>query len=117
MTDIVDQAKASNGEQVIKMNRVGATPYMRFTPYENARGVTVNMWSCISIVPKAMPERTLLFHPRIVDPSEYDDYNVRMFTTEWVKHEVYKMHPSKVELLPADETPFAGNMMQWVDND
>lgn len=113
MSKIVEKAKASNGDKVIRLRRIGACPFLRFTPYENNRGVRVHMWSCISITFKAMPERTLLSYPRIIEPDELDDYNVRMFTTEWVEHQIQRTRENEAELVPVEETPFGGNMMQW----
>lgn len=115
MEDLVDRAKASGGDLVLLLDRIGAAPYMRFTPYENNRGVTVNMWSCVSVTAKAMPERTILMHPRIVDPSRLDDYNVRMFTTPWVRQQVNRSRI--VRLFRADDTPFAGDMLRWNDRE
>ncbi|MFB6197532.1 MAG: hypothetical protein ABEI52_04590, partial [Halobacteriaceae archaeon] len=43
---IVQDAKAN--DKVIRLNRIGATPFLAYTPYKNNRGATVHMWSCIS---------------------------------------------------------------------
>lgn len=109
---VVERAKA-NDLVLDFVGRVGARPYIRYTPYENNRGVKVNMWSCISYTFKRMPERTILSYPRIIEPDECGDYNVRMFTDEWVKGMV--QNSRGVELHPAEETPFSGSMMEWYD--
>lgn len=111
MHDLVDRAQKSGGDRVLLLDRIGASPYMRFTPYENHRGVTVNMWSCVSVTAKPMPDRTLLFHPRILDPSRLDDYPLRMFTTPWIRQAV--RHSRIVKLFDAGDTPFAGDMCRW----
>ena len=112
----VDRVRECNGDEVLVLSdRIGAKPYLRFTPYRNHRGVRVHMWSCISITGKVMPDRTLLFHPRIVDPARLDDYPLRMFTTEWVRQEARRSRLVEVE--PLDETPFGGEMMWWGDDD
>ena len=107
--------KAKTEDVVIDfVGRVGARPYMKYTPYENNRGTKVNMWSCISYTFKRMPHRTLLSHPTIVDPAECDDYNVRMFTDEWVWNQVRKSRG--VELIPIEDSPFGSDFMEWYDD-
>lgn len=109
--ELVDRARDSGGDEVLSLRRVGATPYLRLTPYTNNRGVTVNMWSCISVTGKPMPENTLLFHSRIIDPTEHDGYPLRMFTTPWVRRQA--RHTRAVRLYAAEDTPFAGDMLRW----
>jgi hypothetical protein len=85
----VEMVAEAEGDLTILMQNVGATPWFRPTPYENNDGVLVKMWSCISIYPKACPGRTYLFGRRKpVWPDEHEGYNVRIFTKEWIKHEV-----------------------------
>jgi len=108
---IAEQAKATRDVLVLK--RVGAAPYLRFTPYENHRGTTVNMWSCISAQFEAMPEKTLLTMSTVVRPWTNDDWEINQIHTPWVVARLMEMPDSKVEVLPAAETPFAGEMLRW----
>ena len=108
---VVEDVRDSNGDLVLQLDRIGATPYLRFTPYTNHRGVRVHMWSCVAITAKPMPERTLLFHPRIINPARLENYNVRMFTTEWVKKEARQSR--YISTVPVEDTPFGGEMMWW----
>lgn len=113
--EMAKEVEDSHGAKVIQLKRVGATPFLRYTPYQNNRGTKVGMWSCISITGKAMPKETLLFRPQIVFPDEHDDWEINMITTPWVVNQLSKTNESRVEVLDAEETPFAGNMMQWCD--
>jgi len=94
--------------------RIGATPFLRHTPYENHRGATCHIWSCISLSFTRMPNKTLLTHPTIVEPIESDDYNVRNFTNEWVWDAVLRSR--YVYLRKPSASPFAGNMFQWLQS-
>lgn len=109
--DMVNRVKASR--EVISLTRVGASPYLRFTPYENNRGVTVGLWSCVSVQFEAMPERTLLSSSRIVRPWELDDWEINQIHTPWVVNQVANAWRGRVDVLPADETPFAGEILRW----
>lgn len=110
---LVDRAKET-GEVIVFSSRIGATPYMKYTPYQTNRGVKVDMWSCISWIFKAMPGRALLGRPVVVWPDESDDYEVNRFTDEWVKGQV--MHSRLIELQPPEETPFDGMALGgWID--
>ena len=113
--DIVERAKETC--EVIALQRVGGCPYLRFTPYENHRGTTVNMWSCVTGSFEAMPQRTLIGMPTIVRPWTNDDWEINQIHTPWVVARVAEMRPAKVEVLPADETPFAGEMLRWDTDD
>ncbi len=94
------------------MNNIGAKPWLRPTPYPNQRGVTVRMWSCISCYPKAMPGRTMLFGRRVpVWPDESDDYNVRMFTKEWVRAQLRKV--THFEIHEAEDSPYCTDWYDW----
>lgn len=113
---VIEKAQEGNGEYAIALSsRIGATPFLRYTPYYNNRGVKVHMWSCRSITPKAMPGRTLLLSDvNIIDPDEYDDYPLRMFTTEWVWHQVFRARIA--EVLPVEDTPFGdANYGRYID--
>jgi hypothetical protein len=116
---VVDQAMAGYGDYAIRFpQRLGATPFFRYTPYHNNSGVRVNMWSARSITAKAMPDATLLFsNVNIIRPVEYDDsYPLRMFTTEWVWGHVFRSRA--VDVLPVEETPFAsGGYGRYVNSD
>lgn len=114
--EAVDQAveKVANadGDLCIALKNIGATPWLRPTPYPNNRGVMVRMWSCISVYPKAMPGKTMLFGRRSpVWPDELDDYNVRMITKEWVRAELRKA--THFEVHAAEESPFCTDWYDW----
>lgn len=121
--DTVDAVveKAMEEDLVIHfVGRVGASPYMRYTPYTNHRGATCHIWSCISLSFRAMPNRTMLTHPTIVEPyrraSGYaEGHNVRNFTTEWVWDEVRKSR--YVYLRAPWASPFDGDLFQWMGAD
>jgi hypothetical protein len=113
--DMVDRVKASR--EVISLTRVGASPYLRYTPYENNRGVTVGLWSCVSVQFEAMPERTLLSSSRIVRPWELDDWEINQIHTPWVVNQVANTWRGRVDVLPAEETPFAGEILRWDGGD
>jgi hypothetical protein len=110
--EIVDRAIESNGDLVLDhYSRIGARPFTRFTPYRNNRGVRIHHWTTISISLKVMPERTLIPQPTVVDPHDYDDYPLRYFSTPWIRRQVG--HSRGVKLVPAEETPFAGNAWDY----
>lgn len=110
--EAVELVADAEGDLCIAMKNVGATPWLRPTPYENHRGVLVKMWSCISVYPKAVPGRTLLFGHRVpVWPDESDDYHVRMFTKEWVRAQLRKT--SHFEVRKAEESPFCTDWYDW----
>lgn len=110
--EIVETVADAEGDLCIALKNVGATPWLRPTPYPNNRGVLVRMWSCISAYPKTMPGRTMLFGHRVpVWPDEYDDYNVRMFTKEWVRAQVRKA--THFEVRKAEESPFCTDWYDW----
>lgn len=111
--EIVEQVKESR--DVIALTRVGAKPYLRYTPYENNEGVTIGMWSCISYSFERAPERTLLPFPHIVRPWELDDWEINQIHTPWVVNQVANTWGSRVEVLPAEESPFVGELLRWDD--
>lgn len=100
---------------VISIQRMGAAPYLRFTPYENNRGVRVNMWSCISCYFEAMPERTLLNASHIVRPSEHDDWEINQIHTPWVVNQLAGTPRARVDVVPVRESPFGGEILKWSD--
>jgi len=107
-------AEAQANEQVITLDRVGAAPYLKYTPYTNNSGVTVNMWSCISYTFTAKPDKTLLGWPKIVDPADHDSWEINMITTEWVIHQLVKSR--LVTVVEKDDSPFAGDIIGgWND--
>lgn len=110
---LVREAKRTG--DVIALTRVGAKPYLRFTPYENNRGVRVNMWSCISYYFERMPERTLLNHAHIVYPWKKDDWEINQIHTPWVVRQVAKTWEPRVEVLPVEESPFGSEILKWSD--
>lgn len=113
---VVEQVKASHGDLVIDFeSRIGARPFMRYTPYTNNRGVRVNMWSCMSVLGVPMPGKTLLFRTTTVHPDDYDDgyEDIRMFTSEWVWRQVY--HSRGVAIVPVEESPFDRDTGQWIE--
>jgi hypothetical protein len=109
--EITEQAIATR--DVVVLHRVGATPHLRYTPYENHRGTTVNMWSCITAQSEAMPERTLLTMATIVRPWANDDWEINQIHTPWVVARLMEMPRSKVDVVPAETTPFGGEMLRW----
>jgi hypothetical protein len=108
---IAEQAQATR--DVLVLHRVGATASLRFTPYQNHRGTTVNMWSCITAQFEAMPARTLLTMATIVRPWANDDWEVNQIHTPWVVARLMEMPRSKVDVVPAETTPFGGEMLRW----
>ena len=109
MSDVVDAAIESEGDLVLDFfGRIGARPFVRFTPYENNRGVRCHHWTILSIVARAMPERTLLFRPVLIEAD--DSYPLRHFSTPWIRQMVRR--DSCVQLVPAEHSPFAGDA--WV---
>lgn len=109
---LIERVIEANGELVIDFpSRIGARPFARFTPYTNNRDVRVHHWTIISIIPKIMPERTILFHPTVIDPYESSDYPLRHFSTEWIRYEAY--HARQLDTRPAEDTPFAGDAWRW----
>ena len=102
--EVVALAKARS--LVIRFTaRIGATPWLRYTPYYNHHGVKIHMWSGVSYTFRAMPERTLLGLPTIIDPRD-EGYNVRMLTDEWVWRQVF--HSRMVDLVRYRDSPFQG---------
>jgi len=114
--NIVDEAIASGGDLVIKFpHRIGATPYARFTPYINNDGVRCHHWTIIAVSLRAMPGRTLINRPRVIEASE-TDYPLRHFSTPSIRREVRISRAA--ELVLAEETPFAGDAWAgWCQNE
>jgi hypothetical protein len=104
---IVEQAKEN--ESVIALDRIGASPFLKYTPYTNNSGVTVHMWSCISYTFTRKPDKTLLSTPKIIDPSDHDSWEINMITTEWVINHVTKSRIVKVK--EKENSPFAGDIV------
>jgi len=100
---IVENAIAD--DLAIRLDRVGATPWLYYTPYTNNEGVVINMWSCISYQLHAMPEKTLLGLPTVVKPWELDDWEVNQIHTPWVIKQV--QHSRIVKTKPVADSPFA----------
>lgn len=125
VNEIVDTVADAEGDLCIAfVGNVGATPYLRPTPYrswghEDHPGVVVRLWSCISQLPKFMPARTILMGRRVpIWPDEPDrfgeerrGFNVNMFTREWVWAEVRKV--THVKIVPAEESPFLSDWWNW----
>jgi len=110
--EIVQTAK--DDDLAIRLDRIGAAPWLAYTPYTNNSGVTVHMWSCISYTARKMPDRTLLMHPRIIQPEDHESWEIRMLTDEWVIHQC--QHSRIVKTKPLDESPFSGNVVGgWND--
>lgn len=105
--------EAKRTGDVISLSRIGANPYLRYTPYENNRGTRVNMWSCISYYFDKMPERTLLSSPHIVRPWEHDDWEINQIHTPWVIHQLAHTYRAKIEVVPVEDSPFGGTLLQW----
>lgn len=116
--EVLAIAKADDRVIDFKM-RVGARPYLRHTPYRNARGVRCSMWSCISVFPKFVPgvgTHDMVFgHPRIVEADE-SGFPVQTFTDEWAWREVNRARG--VALRRVEDTPFGGPLFEgWIDED
>jgi hypothetical protein len=110
---IVTDAKAN--DKAIRLDRIGATPWVKYTPYENNEGVTINMWSCISHQLHARPERTLLGFPTVIKPWEEDTWEVNHLSTPWVVKQV--IHSRIVKVVPKAESPFTGDIVgAWYDD-
>lgn len=108
----VEKVANAEGDLCIVMHNIGGTPWFRPTPYENHRGVVVRMWSCISVYPKAMPGKTLFFGRRaMIWPDEKDNYNVRMFTKEWVR--AYMRRTRDFEVRKAEDSPYCSDWYNW----
>jgi hypothetical protein len=112
VNNAVETVADANGNLVIAMKNVGATPWFRPTPYPNNDGVMVRMWMCISSYPKAVPGNVLLFGRRTpVWPDEEDGYNVRMFTKPWMKANLAK--GTHFEIHKADDSPYKTDWYDW----
>lgn len=116
--EVVNRVAAAEGDLTIALvGRIGATPWLRPTPYRchakerQERGPMIRMWSCISQYPKAMPARTMLFGRRVFIWPDEGDYNVRMFTREWTWAQVRKA--LLVEVVPASESPWLTDWYNW----
>lgn len=110
---VVERVADAEGDLCIVFSgRVGATPWVRPTPYRNHRDVVVRMWSCISCYPKAVPGRTMLFGRRsFVWPDEKDDWEINIITREWVWSEVRRS--GFVDVMPAEESPWTTDWWDW----
>jgi hypothetical protein len=105
--EIVHEAKEQ--ALAIRLDRIGATPWLFYTPYTNNRGVAVHMWSCISYTFRKMPEKTLLTHPTVIKPEDYDDWEIRMLTDEWLVNQVHRSRIVKTK--PLEDSPFDGGIV------
>jgi len=102
-------AEAKDKGLAIQLDRMGGKPYLYYTPYVNHSGVKVQMWSCISYSFRAMPDKTLLVQPTIVEPEQHDSWKVNQLSDEWVVHILTKSR--QAETLPKEESPFAGDVV------
>jgi hypothetical protein len=110
-------SRVEETREVIGLKRIGAMPYLRYTPYENNRGATVGLWSCISVSFDAMPGKTLLSSAHIVRPWELDDWEVNQIHSPWVVNQLTKTRRGRISIEPAEETPFAGEILRWDGRD
>jgi len=108
-------AKCREEGHVIQMNRVGACPMFRHTPYTNNRGVKIDRWSCVSYYPEPMPGRVLLNSPHIVRPWNKDDWEINQITTPWIVGQLMKTWRGRVEVLPVEDSPFQA-ILNWSDS-
>lgn len=109
---IVENAIAD--DLAIRLDRIGATPWLYYTPYTNNEGVEINMWSCISYKLHAMPEKTLLGIPTVVKPWKLDDWEINQIHTPWVVRQV--KYSRLVKTKPVAESPFADKLVGgWND--
>lgn len=105
---------AKEDDLAIRLDRFGAVPYLYHTPYNNNRGVTISMWSCLSFTFRPMPGKALLNHPTIVKPEREGWDDVRILTDEWVINKLTKSR--QVETIPVDESPFANKVVGGWDD-
>jgi len=105
---------AKENDKAIRLDRIGATPWLKFTPYTNNRGVTINMWSCISYKLSRRPGKTLLGLPAVVKPWDHDDWEINHISTPWVIRQVKQSRIVKV--CDVSESPFRGGILGgWND--
>lgn len=116
LVDAVVETAIEEGAVIDFAGRMGARPYFRYTPYWNHRGAKNPMWSCISYTHKAMPGRTMLGWPNIIDPSrepanEWNTYSPRYNSTEFIWAMVRRTRG--VYLRTVEASPFPGTMFKW----
>jgi len=110
--EIVQDAK--DNDKVIRLDRIGGTPYLAYTPHKNNRGATVHMWSCLTYKLRRRPNETLIGMPTIVEPWNEETWEVNHISTPWVVNQVQKSRMVKV--VEKDDSPFAGGIVgEWID--
>jgi len=110
--EIVADVKAN--DKAIRLNRIGTTPFLAYTPHKNNRGATVQMWSCISYKLHRRPNETLIGLPTVVKPWRHDDWEINHISTPWVVNQV--KHSRVVKVLEKEDSPFAGGLVGgWCD--
>jgi len=102
--EIVANVKAS--DTVLRLSRVGGTPYLHFNPYTNNDGVKVHQWDCISYHFEAHPGKALLSYPHIVMPWNEESWEVNLITDEWVIGQLMHHREGDIELIDFEESPF-----------
>lgn len=116
LVDAVIETAIEEGAVIDFAGRIGARPYFRYTPYWNHRGALNPMWSCLSYTHKAMPGRTMLGWPNVIDPSrepanEWNTYTPRYHSTEFMWAMVRRAN--YVYLRTVEASPFPGDMFGW----
>jgi len=114
--DVIERVRDSDGDLVIDFpSRIGARPYAKFAPYTNHDDVVVDDWAVISMYFEAMPGKTLRSEPHIVRPSESEDYPLRHFSTPFITQMAWRSR--QIKLVDVSETPFAGQLFEYDNND
>jgi len=109
---IVQEVKEN--DKAIRLSRVGATPYFRFNPYTNNDGVRIHRWDCISYHFERFAGESLLNYPHVVLPQNSDSWEVNSITDEWLVGQLMKHREGGIEIMPVDESPFAGGVIsEW----
>ena len=106
--------QARDDDLVVRLSRIGATPYFRFNPYTNNDGVLIRRWDCISCHFERFAGQSLLNYPHIILPQNEDGWEVNSITDEWLAGQIMKHRKGDVKIMPVKESPFGGGIIpEW----
>jgi len=107
--EIVEQLQESR--DALRLNRIGAVPYLWYNPYTNNDGILVRNWDCLSYYFERRAGESLLSYPHLVRPWKNDDYAVNRFSDPWVVGEIMKHRRGAVEVVPFNDSPLSGEVI------